>query len=87
LGKSVCVEVDTPKGKATLEEVFVTELGYVMVRVYYKENKTWVNYRVGEIDSLIKSANIKVLSISTKKRTILKKEVHFKATKEENLDR
>ena len=28
-------EVDTPDGKATLKEIYVTELGYIMAKLYY----------------------------------------------------
>lgn len=79
---SVCVEVDTPKGKATLVEVYVTELGYLMAKVYSSKDKVWTNYKIGEIDNLMETANMKVLSSkTTTKRSVLKKKTDLKAQK------
>lgn len=74
----VCVEVDTPRGKATLEKVYVTELGHLMAKIYYPKEKAWVNYRIGNISDLVESANMKVLSSTTTKRTVLKKKINLR---------
>lgn len=70
---SVCVEVETPKGKATLVEVYVTELGHLMAKVYSSKEKSWTNYKIGDIDNLMETADMKVLSSSVRKKTILKR--------------
>ena len=70
---SICVEVDTPKGKATLVKVYLTELGYLMAKVYHSKEQIWVNYRIGEISNLMEYANMKVLSSTTLKKSVLKK--------------
>ena len=72
---SVCVEVDTPKGKATLVNVYVTELGYLMAKVYHTKEQLWMNYKIGEISNLMETANMKVLSSTTIKKSLLKKKV------------
>jgi 50S ribosomal subunit-associated GTPase HflX len=87
LENSVCVEVDTPKGKATLVKVYVTELGHLMAKVYHKKEKVWTNYKIGEISNLMETANIKVLSSTTTKRTVLKKKFDFKAQTETELEK
>ena len=78
---SVCVEVETPKGRATLVKVYVTELGYLMAKVYHPNEKIWTNYKVGNITELMESANMKVLSSKTTKtkRTVLRKKFDYKA--------
>jgi hypothetical protein len=73
LKNSVCVEVETPKGKATLVEVYVTELGHLMAKVYSSKEKSWTNYKIGDIDNLMETADMKVLSSSVRKKTILKR--------------
>jgi hypothetical protein len=64
------MEVDTPKGKATLVEVYVTELGYLMAKVYSSKEKVWTNYKIGDIGNLMETANMKILSSKTTKKTI-----------------
>lgn len=73
------MEVDTPKGKATLVNVYVTELGYLMAKVYYPKEKFWTNYKIGDIGSLMETANMKALSSSIIKSTLLKKKFDLNA--------
>jgi hypothetical protein len=75
LEKSVCLEVETPTGKATLVKVYVTELGHLMAKVYHKKEKIWTNYNIGEMNDLMLSQDITVLSSksTTTKRSIVKK--------------
>ena len=61
------MEVDTPKGKATLVEVYITELGHLMAKIYYPKEKSWVNYRIGNISELARTADIELLTPITKK--------------------
>ena len=83
---SVCVEVDTPDGKATLVEVYLTELGHLMAKVYHPKEKVWTNYKIGEISNLIESANMTVLSSTTTKRTVQKKKFDLREVKLEKVD-
>lgn len=71
--KLVNSEVDTPTGKATLSEIYVTELGFIMAKVYYQSTKSWVNHKIGELDDLLKEINI-----STKSGLMRKIKVDFK---------
>jgi len=59
--------VDTPDGKATIVEVFITELGNLMAKLYYPSTKQFVNQKIGNIDDLTKASNIHLLSPVTKK--------------------
>lgn len=53
-------EVDTPEGKATIKEFYITELGYLMVKLFYKKSSTYKNHKIGEIQSLLENGNIKL---------------------------
>ena len=73
--KSVCLEVETPNGKATVVKVFITELGQLMAKIYYKKEKVWRNYQLASMDDLMIKQDIVVLSsksTSTKKSVIKK---------------
>ena len=71
---SIRLKVDTPKGKATLVEVYITELGHLMAKIYYPKDKNWVNHRIGNMEDLIGTANIQLLENITKK-LVVKKEI------------
>ncbi len=68
------LKVDTPKGKATLTEVYITELGHLMAKIYYSKDKIWVNYRIGSFEDLARTVDIELLTPISKKIKI-KKEV------------
>lgn len=59
-------EVDTPDGKATLKEIYVTELGYIMAKIFYKKKKVFVNYKIGDLSKMLKNENLSLLSEWTK---------------------
>ena len=50
--RSVCkfpVEVEGDSGPNRIEDIYITELGYVMVSIFNLEKKVYVNYICGEI--------------------------------------
>ena len=51
-------EVDTPEGKATIKEFYITELGYLMVKLHYKKSNMNRNINIGNIDVLLKNESI-----------------------------
>ena len=55
-------EVDTPDGKATIKEIYVTELGYIMVKIYYPKKGVFVNHMMGSVSKLLGEKNINLLS-------------------------
>jgi hypothetical protein len=73
LKKIVNSEVDTPNGKATLREIYVTELGYIMAKLFYKHKKVFINYKIGEISTLLESQEFNLLSEWTKRISIQEK--------------
>ena len=54
--------MDTPNGKATLSDVYVTELGYIMAKLYFPKRGVWINYKIGEIKNLLEGSNLRLLS-------------------------
>jgi hypothetical protein len=44
--------VKTPVGVGKVEDVYITELGYVMIKVKFKDNTgmKYVNYNIGSLD-------------------------------------
>lgn len=55
-------EVDTPDGKATLKEIYVTELGYIMAKLYYPKRGVNINHRIGSLKNLLKSDGLNLVS-------------------------
>ncbi len=55
-------EVETPEGKATIQELYVTELGYLMVKLFYKKSNNYRNYKIGSIEDLMLDKDIKLKS-------------------------
>ena len=67
--KSVNSKVYTPEGKATLCNFYVTELGY-MAKIFYPKKNTCINYKIGDIKSLLDANNLKLVSEWTKSMQI-----------------
>ena len=63
-------EVDTPDGKATLKEIYVTELGYIMAKIYYPKKGASINYRIGSLKNLLESNSLYLLSECTEHITL-----------------
>jgi len=54
--------VDTPDGKATLKEIYVTELGYIMAKIYYPKRSVFINHHIGSIKNLLESEKLKLVT-------------------------
>lgn len=44
------ITINTPSGKAEVENVFISELGFLMLKVYLPEQKVWTTYNIGVHD-------------------------------------
>ena len=76
LKKLVNSEVDTPNGEATLNDVYVTELGYIMAKIWYTKKECWINHKIGDLKTLLNEVDVKLKSDLTKSIQIkLKKEL------------
>jgi hypothetical protein len=72
LKKNVSLKVDTPTGKATITEVFITELGHLMAKVFYAGSKHYVNHKIGEIGELASTANIHMMDPISRRISVKK---------------
>lgn len=55
--------MDTPDGKATIKEIYVTELGYIMVKIQYpSRGNVFVNHNIAQISELLDKKNINLTS-------------------------
>lgn len=41
------VTIQTPNGEGLIEDIFISELGHLMIRVYFSTNKRWISYNLG----------------------------------------
>jgi hypothetical protein len=51
--------VDTPDGAGVLEKIYLTELGFVMGKVFFPKRGIWINYQLGNLDKLLEFKSIK----------------------------
>lgn len=54
--------MDTPDGKATLKEIYVTELGYIMAKVYYPKRGVFINHKIGSLKNLLDSNKLNLVT-------------------------
>jgi hypothetical protein len=52
--------VETPNGKATISKFYFTELGFLMIKLYFIDEKRFVNYRIGELSNLLQTINVNI---------------------------
>lgn len=65
-------EVDTPDGVGLLEQIYVTELGHVMARIYYRKKGIWINKKITSLNSLLEGTGI----VSTGEYKVKKSKLH-----------
>lgn len=65
---SIPFDVDTQYGEGILEQLYLTELGYVMARIYFPEKGVWINFNVQTIWDLLKDSNIDLKALNPYKK-------------------
>jgi hypothetical protein len=50
--------IDTPKGKGFLESITVSELGYVMVKVFYPTDKSYTTYNINKLEKFLEGTQL-----------------------------
>lgn len=50
--------IDTPKGKGVLESITVSELGFVMVKVFYPSDKTYNTYNINNLEKFLEGTQL-----------------------------
>lgn len=60
------VEVDTPNGKGFLEDILLTDLGYIQFRIKYPSEiegcATFIKYTITTLDSMCEGSPISLLN-------------------------
>lgn len=41
------IEIETPQGTGILDKIWLSDLNYIMMKIYFPEKKVWVNYNLG----------------------------------------
>jgi hypothetical protein len=59
LKELIQTEIDTPEGVGLLEQIYITELGHIMIRIYYKKRGIWINKRITSLESLLEGTGLK----------------------------
>lgn len=44
---SEIIKIKTPNGSGIIEHLWLSELGYLMLRVYLEDEKRWTSYNLG----------------------------------------
>jgi hypothetical protein len=50
--------IDTPKGKGLLEDISVSDLGFVMVKVFYPTDKTYTTYNINKLEKFLEGTQL-----------------------------
>lgn len=67
------MRINTKDGERILEKIYFTELGHVMAKIYDPKSKTWLNKRIGNLNSMLDNQGIQIKEfISLKPSTIQK---------------
>lgn len=69
---SIPFDVTTQNGEGILEQLYLTELGYVMAKIYFPERGIWINYNIQNIWDLLENSDIelKLQNIHNKKEVL-----------------
>jgi len=59
LKELIQTEIDTPEGVGLLEQIYITELGHIMIRIYYKKRGIWINKRITSLENLLEGTGLK----------------------------
>lgn len=49
----VKIEGDKTPGKKVIKDIYITELGHLMISVFNEEKKTSINYRCGDLREIL----------------------------------
>lgn len=60
LKNSIPFDVQTQYGEGILEQIYLTELGYVMVRIYFPDQGIRINYNLQNIWCLLDGSEIEL---------------------------
>ncbi len=53
-------EIETPEGKGFIEQIYLTELGEIMMRIYLQNKNKWTNIRLSHLNNLVDTTKYKL---------------------------
>ncbi len=51
-------KIKTPKGIGILEDIHVSELGFLMVRVYFPDKKHWITWNINKLENIFENTEL-----------------------------
>ena len=51
-------KIKTPNGIGILDNIHVSELGFVMVRVYFPEDKNWITWNINKLENILENTEL-----------------------------
>lgn len=67
------IRITTEEGERILEKIYFTELGHVMAKIFDPKTKTFLNKRIGNLDSLLSENGIETGEFISLKSSRFKK--------------
>ena len=67
------IKITTEDGERSLEKIYFTELGHVMAKIFDPKTKTFLNKRIGSLDSLLSESGIQTNEFISLKASTLRK--------------
>ena len=67
------IKITTEDGERILEKIYFTELGHVMAKIFDPKTKTFLNKRIGSLDSLLSENGIQTNEFISLKSSTLRK--------------
>ena len=67
------IKITTEEGERILEKIYFTELGHVMAKIFDPKTKTFLNKRIGSLDSLLSENGIETGEFISLKSSRFKK--------------
>ena len=67
------IRITTEEGERILEKIYFTELGHVMAKIFDPKTKTFLNKRIGSLDSLLSENGIETGEFISLKPSTLRK--------------
>jgi hypothetical protein len=46
------------KNTSKLSKIYVTELGYIMAKIYYPKKRISINYKIGNVEELLENKKL-----------------------------
>jgi len=65
--------IETKDGEGILQQIYFTELGHVMAKIFDPKTKIWVNKKIGNIEALLNDSQITLKGYTSLKSSTINK--------------